>query len=93
MTVCCLSIIHLPARTTTADGVLQAEAGFVAFSHFLERGYIEKVVVNECFEGVIVVVAGMVLPLIRALGGLKVCGAPVHGEAIKAKEIAVGIPR
>jgi len=50
---------------------------------------IEKIIVDERLKGVVVPVAGVVLPLVTPEAGLEVRVAPVHSEAAEAKQVPV----
>lgn len=89
---CCHYFIHsLPATTICTLRVLKAETCFVTLCHFSSSGGIQKVIMDECLEGMVVIVACVKLPGVTATMWAKVCSTPVHCQAVKAEKKASGV--
>ena len=76
----------LPCNSTRARGVLQTEAGFVSLSDLFSSGFVEEVIVDEGFKGMVMTVTRVPDPFSSIQDGLEINCPPVICLTAESKE-------
>ena len=79
----------LPWRTIFTKAVLKTKACLVSLCHFLTCSDVKKIVVNESFKGVEVIVTGVPDPLVTLKDWKKIHHTIVHCLTVESKEMPV----
>ena len=87
----CSITFRLPSTSTGTERVLKTEACFMTLCHFGSCTDIQKIIMYECFKGMIVIMAHVKRPVITAPVWTEVCCTPVHSQAVKAEKKSTGV--